>query len=60
MPKPRKVGRPATLPGGEYVTVKFSAEQMRAIRKRGGFAGNAMPGIIRGLVDAGLKAKRAR
>lgn len=53
-----KIGRPCTLPGGEYVTVKLSAEQMRGVRRLAGPAAGTMPKTIRKLVMAGLKAAR--
>lgn len=58
-PRP-KIGRPCTLPGGEYVTVKLSAEQMRGVRRLAGPAAGTMPETIRQLVTAGLKAARKR
>jgi hypothetical protein len=60
MSKPKKIGRPVTVPRGEYFTIKFTGAQIKAIRALAGPAAGTVPTTIRALVDAGLKATRKR
>ena len=63
MPKPqrKKPGRPSTLgPGAMHITTKFRRDQINATDRMGGYVPGRQPGIIRDLLDIGIKVARAR
>jgi hypothetical protein len=60
MPQRRKPGRPVTVPQGEYLTVKFTGAQVKAINRLAGPAPGRRPAMIRELLDLGIKVARAR
>ena len=59
MSKPRKIGRPVTVPDGHYLTVKLRGDQLRAINRIAGPAPGGRPRVIRQLLDIGIKATKA-
>lgn len=62
MPKQRnKSGRPNVLgKDAAYLTVKLRRDQIRRINHIAGPAPGGRPGVIRDLLDAGLKLARSR
>lgn len=56
-----KIGRPGVLgTGAQFLTVCFTAQQMKAINRLAGPAPGRRPAVIRDLLDVGLKAARRR
>ncbi|KRR10843.1 hypothetical protein CQ12_21485 [Bradyrhizobium jicamae] len=56
-----KGGRPSVLgKDAAYLTVKLRRDQIRSINRIAGPAPGGRPGVIRDLLDAGLKLARSR